>query len=99
MIKIVFTEKKNKNKKKKRSISKFLIFIMTLMTILVFGFTIYMTWVTHDLTPLTVIIPCVFAEMSVVSAFYMWKSKALSIIELKKEYGEKFIEDTLDDIN
>ena len=100
MIKIVFTEKEKKKKqKKKRSISKPLIFITTLMTVLLFAFTVYMTWLVRDLTPLTVIIPCVFAEMGVVSGFYMWKSKVLAVIELKKKYGEDFIENTLDDID
>ena len=94
MIKVVFT----KRKKKKRSISKFLIFIITLMTIVITAFTIYATWLTRDITALTVIIPCIFAEMGVVSGFYMFKSKCLAIIELKHQYGERFIEETLDDV-
>ena len=91
-------EQRRSIKKKKRSISKFLIFTTMFITVLITAFTIYMTFITRDLTPLTVIIPCIFTEMSVVSAFYMWKSKVLSMIEMKQEYGEKFIEDTLDDV-
>ena len=91
-------ETKRRTLKRKRSISKLLIYTILIMTILLFAFTAVMTWITKDLTPLTVIIPCIFTEMGVVSAFYMWKSKVLSVIELKVKYGEQFIENTLDDV-
>lgn len=87
-----------RTKKKKRSISKVLIFTILTLTVIISLFTLYATWLTKDTTPLTALVPCVFAEMGVVSAFYQWKSKCLAVIEMKQKYGEQFIENTLDDI-
>lgn len=98
MIVMASAETKRRTVKKKRSVSKLLIYTILTLTVVVTLFTLYATWLTHDTTPLTALVPCLFAEMGVVSGFYQWKSKCLAVIEMKKKYGEQFIENTLDDV-
>ena len=91
-------ETKRRTKKKKRSVSKIIITIIMTLTVIVTLFALYATWLIRDASILVTLIPCLFVETGVVSGFYMWKSKVLSVIELKRKYGEQFIEDTLDDV-
>ena len=87
-----------KRKKKHRSTTKFIMFLMMFITVVVVAFSIAMTWLTKDLTVLGILIPCVFVETATCTGFYFWKRKVEDMIKLKQEYGEQFIENTLDDV-
>ena len=73
-------------------------FLMMLITVCVTAFAIVMTWVMRDSMILVTLIPCVFAETATATGFYFWRRKIESVINYKKEYGEQFIENTIDDI-
>lgn len=102
MFKIVRTEpeqkKKRKKRKRRRSTTKFIMFLMMFITVIVVAFSIYMTWLTMEMSVLAVLIPCVFVETATCTGFYFWRRKIDAMIEYKKEYGEEFIENTLDDL-
>ena len=90
--------RKNKIDMKKQSTTKFVTFFMLALTTIVTVAGIVATFLLNDTTILVTLIPCIFAECGVVTGFYFWIRKVRSIIELKFEYGEEFIEHTLDDL-
>lgn len=77
----------NKNGKQTPEFSKRLLRAAALFTLIVTAFTLYMIWVTRDLSPLMYLIPAVFAELATATGFYYTKAKAENKIKLMKAYG------------
>lgn len=77
-----------KSKKKRPEFSKRILVCVAIGTVAVAVFSCIMIWRTQDLTPLAYLIPAIFAELAVGTAFYYNKSKAENEIKLKKLYGE-----------
>lgn len=84
--------------KKKRSTTQFVLYAILFLSVLVTIFACFVTIYLKDATVIVTLIPCLFAECGVATGFYFWVRKVRSIIELKYEYGEEFIENTLDDV-
>lgn len=91
-------ETKRRTNKKHKSTTKSIMFIMMAITIITVAFAMVMAWRTMEASILITLIPCVFVETATCTGFYFWKRKVEDMIKLKKEYGEQFIENTLDDL-
>lgn len=76
------------NKKKRRlEFSKWILIIVSLFTIFITGFTLYIIVKTGDTSPLMYLIPSVFAELATATGFYYSKAKVENRIKLAKIYG------------
>lgn len=80
--------------KKKFEFSKLILMIMGAVTVGVTAFTLIMIWRTDDLSPLEYLIPAIFAELGVGTAFYYSKAKTENSIKLRKKYGPDIYNDT-----
>ena len=77
--------------------SKLLLFILLFIFVSTLIFTSVMIFITHDLSPLSVIVPAIEALLSIAVGFYYWKAKAENVIKLS---GRKKLDpDDLKDIN
>ena len=65
----------NKRKRKKVAFSKIIFIGVSAMTILVVIFSCRMIYITHDLSPLTYLIPSIFAELATATGFYYRKAE------------------------
>jgi len=59
------------------------------MTFVVIIFSMYMIWITRDLSPLNYLIPSVFAETAAATGFYFNKAKRENEIKLGKIVEEE----------
>lgn len=82
--------------KAKREFSKIIFILVSTINITVILFTMYMIYITRDLSPLMYLIPAVATEMATVTGFYFSKAKAENKIKLMQKYGLK---PDKDDIN
>jgi TRAP-type uncharacterized transport system fused permease subunit len=80
-----------RTKKRKTEFSKKLLYVIFTVTGIIIAFTLYMVWVTQDLSPLTYLIPAVFAEVATATGFYYWKARKENEIKLQKIYGEDLV--------
>lgn len=80
--------------RKKLEFSKLIMLTVGAVTIIVTAFALFMMWKTQDLSPLAYLIPAVFTELSVGTAFYYSKAKAENRIKLRKKYGSEIYNDT-----
>lgn len=71
--------------KKKFEFSKLIIFIFGIVEISVVVFTCYMVYLTHDLSPLSYLIPSTAIVGATGVKYYYDKAKRENIIKLKKE--------------
>lgn len=55
---------------------------ISLATLSVAVFAMYMMYITQDLSPMSYLIGAVFAEFATATAFYYWKAKAENVIKL-----------------
>ena len=78
---------------KKLEFSKLIMLTVGAVTILVTAFSLVMMAITGNLEPLAYLIPAVFAELSVGTAFYYSKAKAENRIKLRKQYGSAIYND------
>lgn len=77
-------------KKKKREFSKIIFISVSLVTIIVCLFSMYMIYKTNDTSALSYLIPAVFTEFATATGFYYSKAKAENIIKIKKyEEGDE----------
>lgn len=76
-----------KKKKRKLEFSKWILIIVSLFTIFITGFTLYIIVKTGDTSPLMYLIPSVFAELATATGFYYSKAKVENRIKLAKIYG------------
>lgn len=71
-------------KKKKKEFSKIILICVAIVALLVIIFACVMIAITKDLSPLSYLIPAVFAEMATGTAFYYSKAKAENEIKITK---------------
>ena len=82
------SSKNSESKKKtKMEFSKKLFICVSVLSLGVLVFSLYMIWKTNDLSPLSYLIPSVFAEFATATGFYYSKAKAENKIKLMKSMG------------
>ena len=84
---------------KKFEFSKIIFVAVAILTVVVSVFTMLIVWKTEDTTPLSYLIPAVFAELATATGFYYSKAKAENRIKLRKKYGSEIYNDTKGDIS
>lgn len=82
---------------KKREFSKLIMMGVGAVTLGVTAFTLFMVWQTQDLTPLSYLIPALFAELATATGFYYSKAKVENEIKLRKTYGAEIYKDVKGD--
>lgn len=80
--------------KHKMEFSKRILIVAAITNAVVIAFTCYMVYVTHDLSPLTALIPAVAAEVATGTGFYYAKAKAENTIKLMRDNNVAPTEDT-----
>lgn len=70
--------------KKKKEFSKIILICVAIVALLVIIFACVMIAITKDLSPLSYLIPAVFAELATGTAFYYSKAKAENEIKITK---------------
>ncbi len=73
--------------------SKILTWIVSAVIVVVTAFTLFMVYITQDLSPLDKLIEMTFGAFAVVLAFYFNKAKAENRIKLRKKYGAEIFND------
>ena len=68
--------------------SKKILVVMAIITGFIIGFSCYLMWITRDTSPLSYLIPSVFAELSIGTGFYYNKAKAENAIKIQAEYNK-----------
>ncbi len=86
-------------RRSKAEFSKIIFILIAVVTVTVLAFSLYMIYITGDLSPLAYIIPSVFGELAAATGFYYNKAKAENKIKLMRAYGIKPDRNTLDNIN
>lgn len=71
--------------KKKMEFSKKIFMGVSIMVGITMIFSLYMIYITRDLSPLAWIIPSVFVELATATGFYYNKAKAENVIKIDKE--------------
>ncbi|HHY72303.1 MAG TPA: hypothetical protein GX497_03580 [Bacillus bacterium] len=84
MISVEFKRKK----RPKTEFSKKLLYVIFFVTGIIIAFTLAIVWRTGDTTPLSYLIPAIFAEVATATGFYYWKAKKENEIKLKRIYSE-----------
>ena len=83
-----------KRGQKKIEFSKLIMIAVGAVTVFITAFTLYMVWETKDLSPLSVLISAIFAELATATGFYFSKAKKENLIKLRKQYGSEIYNDT-----
>ena len=83
---------RNKNPKKVE-FSKVILIAVSVLTVSVTVFTCAIVWRSGDTSPLSFLIPAVFAELATATGFYYSKAKAENRIKLRKKYGAEVYND------
>lgn len=79
--------------KKKMEFSKKVFIGVSILVSVVVVFSMYMIWVTRDLSPLAYLIPSVFVELATATGFYYDKARRENEIKINKR-GERQNEGT-----
>ncbi len=79
-------------RKRKVEFSKKIFVGVAISTALIVIFSLVIVWKTGDTSPLTYIIPAMFAELATVTGFYYKKAEAENKIKLKRLYGKNTAE-------
>lgn len=69
--------------KKKMEFSKKIFIAVSLVSLIVTGFTLYMVWLTKDTSILAYLIPAVFAELATATGFYYNKAREENIRKIE----------------
>lgn len=80
-------------RKRKVEFSKKIFVGVAIGTALIVIFSLVIVWKTGDTSPLTYIIPAMFAELATATGFYYKKAEAENKIKLKRLYGKNTAED------
>ena len=72
--------------KYKMEFSKKIFVCVSLATVIITVFAMYMIWITKDLTPLMYLIPAIFAELATATGFYFNKAREENIRKIEKGY-------------
>jgi len=75
-------------RKRKVEFSKKIFVGVAISTALIVIFSLVIVWKTGDTSPLTCIIPAMFAELATATGFYYKKAEAENKIKLKRLYGK-----------
>ena len=78
------SRKRKKSRKKKLEFSKIIFICVSIGTISVAVFACVMIWRTGDLSPLSYLIPSVFAELATATGFYYRKAQKENEIKIPK---------------
>lgn len=79
-------------RKRKVEFSKKIFVGVAISTALIVIFSLVIVWKTGDTSPLTYIIPAMFAELATATGFYYKKAEAENKIKLKRLYGKNTAE-------
>lgn len=80
-------------RRKKLEFSKIILVAVSVLTVSVTVFTFLIVWRSGDTSPLSYLIPAVFAELATATGFYYSKAKAENRIKLRKKYGAEIYND------
>jgi len=80
-------------RKRRVEFSKKIFVGVAISTALIVIFSLVIVWKTGDTSPLTYIIPAMFAELATATGFYYKKAEAENKIKLKRLYGKNTTED------
>lgn len=69
--------------KKKMEFSKKIFIAVSIVSLIVTGFTLYMVWITRDTSILAYLIPAVFAELATATGFYYNKAREENIRKIE----------------
>jgi hypothetical protein len=84
-------------RRKKLEFSKIILVAVSVLTVSVTVFTFLIVWRSGDTSPLSYLIPAVFAELATATGFYYSKAKAENRIKLRKKYGAEIYNDAKGD--
>lgn len=79
-------------RKRKVEFSKKIFVGVAISAALIVIFSLVIVWKTGDTSPLTYIIPAMFAELATATGFYYKKAEAENKIKLKRLYGKNTAE-------
>lgn len=80
-------------RKRRVEFSKKIFVGVAISTALIVIFSLVIVWKTGDTSPLTYIIPAMFAELATATGFYYKKAEAENKIKLTRLYGKNTAED------
>lgn len=83
-------------KKSKMEFSKKIFYMITVMTVVIVGYSMALMWYTKDSSALAYLIPAVFAEMATATGFYYTKAKKENEIKLAKKYGQDYVSKSIE---
>lgn len=96
MLQIIFKKNKDKTKiktakkaKRKFEFSKIFLLLSVSLAIYIVTVSTVLMFRTNDLSPLSYLIPAIFAELATCSGFYYWKAKSENQIKIAEEYKKK----------
>ena len=72
--------------KYKVDFSKKIFVCISLATSIITLFSMYMIWITKDLSPLMYLIPAMFAELATATGFYYKKAERENVIKIEKGF-------------
>ncbi len=78
---------------KKVEFSKIIFLIVNAVTLVVTAFTLFIVYRTGDTSPLSYLVPAVFAELATATGFYYTKAKVENKIKLRQQYGAEIYND------
>lgn len=90
-------KKRKDSRKKKTEFSKIIFVCVSVGTISVAVFACYMIWKTGDLSPLSYLIPSVFAELATATGFYYKKAQKENELKLPHYLAEQSKTDDSDE--
>ncbi len=73
---------------KRTEFSKKIIVFITIFTVIITAFSLALMWKTGDTSPLSYLIPSIFAEYATATGFYYHKARAENKIKLMQRYGK-----------
>lgn len=77
----------------KTEFSKLIMMGVGAVTVLVTAFTLFIVYDTKDTSPLSYLIPAIFAELATATGFYYSKARVENEIKLRKQYGSEIFND------
>ena len=99
MVRLIVEKRKKKKRKatrKQREFSKIIFVCIAVLAFSVAVTSVAATFILQDTTPLSYLIPAVFAELATGTAFYYMKAKKENEIKLRLLYGKQIMDDVAD---
>ena len=76
--------------KRRMEFSKKIFVGISIMTGIIVAFTLFMVYVTRDMSPLMYLIPAAFAELAAATGFYYRKAQAENVEKIHQNGGDQF---------